>query len=172
MAKRQAVSAVTLVVLIGLLVVGAVVGWRALSAPVPGGDDDSATTAAEPTCKDGVTQGDVVRPRDITVSVYNAGSRSGLAGQTLSELQARGFIPGDVGNAPVELETVEFVRVLAPTETDPVARLVALQFGEQTLVQPVTDDLGPGVEIIVGDRFVGLVDAPRRIRADAPASGC
>jgi hypothetical protein len=171
MANRRAVSAVTLVVLFCLLVAGAVVGWRTLSAPVPGGDEPT-TTASDPACNDPVARGDVVRPADITVSVYNAGSRSGLAGQTLSELQARGFIAGDVGNAPVEMEDVEFVRVLAPTKTDPAARLVALQFGAQTIIEPITDDLGPGVELIVGDRFVGLVEAPQKIRAEAPGSGC
>ena len=171
MANRRAISAVTLIVLFGLLVLGAVVGWRTLSAPVPGSDEPTAV-ASDPACTDGVARGDVVRPADITVSVYNAGSRSGLAGQTLSELQARGFIPGDVGNAPVEREDVEYVRVLAPTKTDPAARLVALQFGPQTVVEPVTEDLGPGVELIVGDRFVGLVEAPLKIRAEAPGSGC
>jgi LytR cell envelope-related transcriptional attenuator len=171
MANRQAISAVTIVVLIGLLVVGAVVGWRTLSAPLPG-EDDEPRKASGQRCNDGVTRGDVVRTEDITVSVYNAGSRSGLADQTQSELVARDFIPGDVGNAPVEMESVRFVRVLAPTTTDPAARLVALQFGEDTLVQATEEDLGPGVEVIVGDSFQGLVEAPTEIKARTTGSGC
>jgi hypothetical protein len=33
-------------------------------------------------------------------------------------------------------------------------------------------DLGSGVEVVVGDKFKGLAKAPRKIRADAPGSGC
>jgi hypothetical protein len=62
--------------------------------------------------------------------------------------------------------------VLAPTKTDPTARLVALQFGPSTYVQPSNLDLGPGVEVVVGDDFVGLVDGPSRIRASRASSGC
>lgn len=168
---RRVVSGVTLLVLVGLLVAGAVVGWQRLSAPLPGRDDEPRR-AAGPRCDDGVARGDVVRTADITVSVYNAGSRSGLAGQTQDELVARGFIPGEVGNAPEELLGVQFVRVLAATRTDPAARLVALQFGANTLIEAVEDDLGPGVEVVVGDDFLGLVEAPAKLRAQASGSGC
>lgn len=160
----------TIIVLIGLLAAGAYIGWRSLAAPLPG--DDEPKRAERPRCNDGVARGDVVTPGDVTVSVYNAGSRSGLADQTRSELAARGFIPGDVGNAPTDLEGVRFVRVLAPNEKSPTARLVALQFGANTLVQPVKEDLGPGVEVIVGDDFDGLVDAPSKVKARRGGTGC
>jgi hypothetical protein len=161
---------VTLVVLVGILVVGAYVGWQRLSAPVD--ENPAPTKAVGPRCDAGVHKGDVVRPRDVTVSVYNAGDRNGLAGQTMSELEARGFIAGEVGNAPADLASVDWVRVLARSKEDPAARLVALQFGKQTLVQPVKQDLGPGVEVIVGDKFLGLVKAPTEIKAQASGSGC
>lgn len=170
MANRRALSGVTLVLLVCLLVVGAFVGWRTLTAPVPEGDDTAE--AAGPGCNDGVTRGDVIRPADVTVSVYNAGTRAGLAGQTMSQLEARGFIPADVGNAPDDLQGVDFVRVLAPSKRDPAARLVALQFGANTLIEPVKENLGPGVEIVVGDQFVGLVKAPAKLRARTSGSGC
>jgi hypothetical protein len=170
--KRSVISAITLVVLVGLLVVGVYVGWQKLNEPLPGGEDEDQAQVSGPRCDDGVKRGDVVRPRDITVSVYNAGTRTGLAGQTMSELEARGFIAGDVGNAPADLADVRFVRVLAATRSDPAARLVALQFGPNTLVEAVKEDLGPGVEVIVSDGFLGLVDAPDRIKARAAGSGC
>jgi hypothetical protein len=157
-----------LAVLVAVLVVGAVLGWRSLSAPLPSDDEPAATG---PRCREGVSAGDVLHAGDVTVSVYNAGSRSGLAAQTQDQLTARKFIPGDLGNAPAEYERVRFVRVLAPRRSDPAARLVALQFGANTVVQAAAD-LGPGVEVIVGDQFIGLVDAPKRIRAKADGSGC
>ena len=169
---RKAVSAVTMVVLIALLVAGAWYGWQSLSAPLPGGDAEPERRNAKPRCDEGVARGDLVSTEDVTVSVYNAGSRSGLADLTLSELTARGFIRGDAGNAPEELESVQFVRVLAKAKDDPTAELVALQFGADTLVQETGEDLGPGVEVVVGDDFPGLVDAPTEIKARRATSGC
>lgn len=160
-----------MVALIALLMAGAWIGWQALSAPLPG-EDDGPERVAGPQCEEGFARGDVVTRADVTVSVFNAGSRSGLADQTLSELTARGFIRGEVGNAPEELGEVRFVRVVAPAKRDPAARLVALQFGRNTLVQKVADDLGPGVDVVVGDDFSGLVDARKRIKARRDSSSC
>jgi hypothetical protein len=157
-------------VLVALLVVGGVVGWRALFSPLP--EEEPEAGEPTPTCDPGLTAGDRVRTRDVTVSVFNAGTRSGLAGDTRRRLVARGFLPGDVGNAPGTLSDVGFVRVLAPRKDDPAARLVALQFGRGTLVAVTAEDLGPGVDVVVGDRFPGLVKAPRRITARADGSGC
>jgi hypothetical protein len=168
-ARRRTLTAVTLTVLVALLAVGAFIGWRALFSPLE--SESEAGSGTDQGCADGVARGDTVRTRDVTVSVYNAGTRAGLAGQTQNELAARGFIPGDLGNAPDDVSSVRFVRVLAETRRDPAARLVALQFGRGTRVQ-AAPDLGSGVEVIVGDRFGGLVKAPRKIRADAPGSGC
>lgn len=168
MQDRRILTALTLVVLLALLVTGALVGWRSLSAPVAGGTD--GTGAPEP-CPS-VQPGDVVKAKDVTVSVYNAGTRAGLAARTRDELTARGFIAGDVGNAPGPLRQVERVRVLAPAKKDPAARLVARQFGKRTVVQVYDDDLGAGVDVVVGDDFQGLVKAKKRIKAKVAAQGC
>ena len=42
----------------------------------------------------------------------------------------------------------------------------------EDMVQPTTEDLGPGVDIVVGDKFAGLVKAPRKIKAQTAGSGC
>ena len=170
MSRRTGLAGITFVVLLGILAAGALLGWRAVSAPIPGLTD--TTPSDEPTCDSGLAAGDVVRTADVTVSVYNAGNRSGLADQTLGQLTARGFLAGDAGNAPDDLGGVKFVRVLAPKKDDPAAQLVARQFGPQTLVQPTKQDLGPGVDVVVGDRFVGLAKAPRQIKAKVAGSGC
>lgn len=170
MNRRRVVSAVTLTLLVVLLVVGAVFGWRAMVAPT--GDDDATGASPRPRCDSQVARGDVVRPKDVKVSVYNAGTRPGLAGETLAGLTDRGFRRGRVENAPDAYAPVRFVRVLAPTGRDPAAKLVALQFGRATLIQRVERNLGPGVEVVVGDAFFGLVKAPRKLRATAPGSGC
>ena len=167
---RTGLAGITFLVLFSILGLGAFFGWRAVSGPVEGLAED--TPSEGPTCREGLAAGDVVRTGDVTVSVFNAGNRSGLADQTLGELTARGFLAGEVGNAPGAVGDVKFVRVLAPSRVDPAALLVAKQFGPQTLVQPTTEDLGPGVDVIVGDKFAGLVKAPRQVKAQAAGSGC
>lgn len=164
---RRSLSAVTLLTLLAVLVVFALIGWSQLTAPGPW--ETEAADSDE--CIPGLAKGDLVRTTDITVSVYNAGTRSGLASQTQEELTARGFLPGDIGNAPDDLESVREVKVLARSKDDPAAGLVARQFAAG-LVPTRHEDIGSGVEVVVGDQFDGLVKAPRRMRAKAAGSGC
>ncbi len=173
MRDRRLLSAVTLAVLSAILVLGAVVGFRSLFAPLPGAADESEEApVAAGECKDELRAGKPVRAEQVTVSVYNAGDQAGLAGTTRDQLVARGFLPGEVGNAPEDYP-VQFVRVLAPRKKDPAALLVALQFGPETFVQVTDDDLGPGVDVIVGSDFPGFADdAPTQIEAPGDGSGC
>ncbi len=56
---------------------------------------------------------------------------------------------------------------------DPAATLVAQAFGPRTLVQVTKTDLGPGIDVLVGNRFRGLnPKAPNRIRLPAPVETC
>ncbi len=164
---RRHLSAITLLTLLAVLVVFGLIGWNQLSAPGPWDSD----AAASEDCIPGLAKGDLVRTTDVTISVYNAGSRSGLASQTQEQLTSRGFIAGDIGNAPEDLEKVKKATVLAPSKDDPAASLVARQFGAK-LKPTKHEDIGAGVEVVVGDKFTGLVKAPRRIRAKVSGSGC
>ena len=167
--RRHLLTGITLLVLVGLVAAGGYYGYRALFAPV--GDVTAAAPDAEG-CELRLRQGETVRTRDVTVTVLNAGTRSGLAGQVQEQLVGRGFIAGGTDNAPDD-QAVRFVRVLAPSREDPAARLVAVQFGPRTFVQRSEEDFGPGVDIVVGDRFRGLVpDAPRRLEAAVAGTGC
>jgi hypothetical protein len=167
-ARRHLLTGITLIVLLALVGVGGYYGYRELFSPV----GDATGRARGQGCEKGLRKGETVRTRDVTVSVLNAGTRSGLAGQVQERLVGRGFIAGTADNAP-EDQQVRFVRVLAPSNEDPAARLVAAQFGPRTYIQPTRVDLGPGVDVVLGDRFKGLVpDAPRRLRAKVRGSGC
>ncbi len=167
--RRHLLTAVTLLVLLALVGAGGYYGYRELFAPL--GDDVSASPGGRD-CERGLRRGETVRTGDVTVSVLNAGTTNGLAGRVQGALVRRGFIAGTTDNAPDD-QTVRFVRVLAPSTRDPAARLVAVQFGARTVIQRSRENLGPGVDVIVGDRFRGLEkDAPRRLRATVAGSGC
>ena len=98
----------------------------------------------------------------MQVSVFNGGTRSGLADETLAQLRERGFTPGDTGNAPSGTE-VKRVRVLHHERNDLAATLVARQFGRSTKVVVTDTDLGPGVDVVVGNKFDKLAKARRVI---------
>jgi len=168
--RREVTTALTMLALTGILVVGAVWGWRSLFAEVPGG----GLTTAEPgpSCStEQVKAGGKIRAKQIRVSVFNGGTRTGLAGDTLDALMERGFIGGDLGNAPSDVK-VRGVQVWSTIENDPTARLVALQFGKDVEVRFSDEDLGPGVDVIVGDRYRSLAPAPTSIRVQDPIEFC
>ncbi len=168
MGSRRVVTGVTLAVLCGILAVGAWVGWRTLVAPAS--DGEKQQSAACSTTQ--VRRGERVRSRAVTVSVFNAGDRVGLADRTRQGLMRRGFRDGGVGNAPSETEVVR-VQVWTTQRQDIRAALVARQFKGKVPVRVVEENLGPGVVVVVGNRFDGLrPGAPRSVRATRSQSSC
>jgi hypothetical protein len=107
----------------------------------------------------------------VEVSVFNGGTRSGLAGETLDALARRGFASGEVGNAPSDLRVLR-VQVWSTEKNDPAARLVARQFGPGVKVKLTDEDLGGGVDVIVGDEFERLSPAPRKIKVQKAQEYC
>jgi hypothetical protein len=168
--RRQLVTFVTMLALTGILVSGAVWGWRSLFAKVP--TPDLSVTEPTPTCTpERVERGGKLRSKQVRVSVFNGGSRSGLAGRTLDALMARGFVGGDLGNAPSDLNVIR-VQVWSTEKRDPAARLVARQFGRQVKVRLTKKDLGAGVDVIVGNAFERLHEAPRKVTVGKPQEYC
>lgn len=165
---RTLVSTATLLGLVALLVIGVVVGFNALFQPL--GDDTDLTI--EPTCTpQTVGPGDRLRSTQVTVSVYNASPRQGLASQTLEELLDRGFNAGDTGNAPTDA-SLRFVQVWATDPDDPAARLVARQFGSSTVIRTDVPDLSDGIDVVLGPDFRGLVQAPDSVRTREAREVC
>ncbi|MGQ4514798.1 LytR C-terminal domain-containing protein [Streptomyces sp. DW26H14] len=92
---RAAFLVVVAVVVLGL------VGWGTQQLiHVFSGGADKAVAVKKPDCKTSTTPVKTLpKPGQITVNVYNATPRSGLAQQTADELKKRGFVIGKVGNA-------------------------------------------------------------------------
>jgi hypothetical protein len=163
--RRHVTTAVTLLVLVGILAAGALIGIKSLLAPI-------SETSDTPVCSTTpVRKGQRISARQITVNVYNAGTRAGLADETMGVLTNRGFRKGEVGNAPKGTR-VTVVQIWSTKGNDAAARLVALQFGRSVRVQVKKTDLGPGVDVVVGDGFRRLVRARRVVVVRNAQSVC
>jgi hypothetical protein len=157
-------SVVTLSGLAVLLVIGAAWGWAALTAPLPERSDP-------PICVDHTfAKGDAVRKGDVTVSVWNAGTRNGLAGLTMELLVDAGFAEGQEGNAPKRADVSRAQIWTGLPADDPAVQLVASHLGQPEVVRR---DVGAaGVLVVVGDEFKELVRGKRRVVADRTVEVC
>jgi hypothetical protein len=169
MTARRLTTAATLLVLLVVLGVMAVYGFKAATAPLPGGRSGAAKqdcTAAEKNVKTSISRA------EVQVSVFNASGRSGLAGKTLESVERAGFKAGNAGNAPRNAQ-VRVAEVWTTEQDDPAARLVALAFGRRTKVVVTDTDLGPGIDVLVGNRFQSLNrKAPKKLKLPAPVETC
>ena len=157
-------SALTMGLLCLMLLVGAVWGWSALTAPFPGKADAPVCEATT------VSKGAKVFPTQVVVSVFNAGRRVGLAGRTMSLLADRGFREGESGNAP-RSSKVPVAQVWTTQPHNPAVLLVARQLGPRHSVVK-HKPLGAGVTVVVGDGFRGLGHKTRYVRARGNAEIC
>ncbi|MGW1911968.1 LytR C-terminal domain-containing protein [Streptomyces sp. NPDC002076] len=115
------------------------------------------------------------KPGQITVNVYNATARTGLAKSTADELKKRGFRIGDVGNAPGQYDKkVKSAGILlgpAAAQNTSLPVLAAQLTGAE---QRADTRKGTDVDLILGDAFKGLVkptEADQTLaRLTAPAS--
>ncbi len=168
MTARHVTTGVTLLLLSGLLAAGFLYGLDRLFAPI-----DEATPTAEPpapVCST-VPKGKRLRAEQVTVNVYNGGTRAGLAGQTLEALTSRGFRQGDVGNAPKN--NVQRVQVWVVAGEKQAGRLVALNFGPKTPVVVKRKDLGEGgVDVVVADGYKKLAKPRLKIQVRADQEVC
>jgi hypothetical protein len=146
-------SAATLLVLCLLLLVAAVWGWNAATEPFPELKDP-------PPCVDvTVSKGDQVTTEDVLVSVFNGSNRQGLAGATIAELQTRGFLPGDTGNADLVRRRGSGVQIWTDDRRSPDVDLVNRQFASATVIEQ--DELpAEGVVVVMGDAFTQLRKPP------------
>ncbi|MER5810652.1 LytR C-terminal domain-containing protein [Streptomyces sp. NPDC002033] len=121
------------------------------------------------------------QPGQITVNIYNATPRAGLAKAVRDELEKRGFVIGQVGNAPAGFDKkVPGAGILVGSpRTDKAAYSVLA--AQLTGVTTQTDAReGGDIDLILGDSFKELTakaDADKALAAlanpvPAPAGKC
>lgn len=170
--NRRSTSAATLAVLFVLCLLALVFGVKALTGDLP---DDPIVKDPEATCVDQeITAGSRVRPEDVLVSVYNGGTRAGVASKTMSALQIRGFAPGKTAND--KTSNVKRVAVFGDP-SNPAVQLVAAQFGSAARIsesgQPADGDANElGVVVVVGDDFDRLGKKVGSVTAEDDATIC
>lgn len=158
--------ALTLLALFGIVIVGALWGWNALTTPFPSSDepaDDSPCLEAT------VAQGASVRPGAVWLSVLNASDRNGLAGITLDSLVEQGFAEGDSGNAPDGTD-VRNAEVWTADVTNPAAVLVRSYLPRAEIVEH--PEMGSRVTLVVGQRFTTIRQGKKSVVATADATIC
>lgn len=141
---------------------------KPLAAPSPGATPDAPTASGAP-----AAPGDphaIPQPAGVTVNVYNATTKGGLAGRTAEELKKRGFTIGKVGNAPAELDkkVPGTAQVIAGPAGAGAATLLGSQIaGATTTADARTDGT---VDFVVGDSYNALLDETQAAAALALAT--
>lgn len=159
-------TAGTLVVLVVLLVIGVSWGWSKVTAPVPESEEEPTALCEDVT----VAKGDRLLAEQVTVSVLNAGTREGLASRTMAALVDRGLHQGQRDNAP-DGTNVEGVAIWTDDPSNPAVRLVASYLGKGVEVVR-RDPVNLGVNVVVGDKFGGVVDGRPSIVVGEDAIVC
>jgi len=164
---RHLTTGVTLLVLVALLVAGGIYGLDSLLRPLPQDKSSAASTCSATDVK----KGQRLHTRQVEVSVFNAGNRSGLAGEVMVALHQRGFRQGDVGNAPAG-SGVKRAQVWTTQRNDAAARLVLRQFKKGIAIHVVKADLGPGVDVVIGSDFRKLAKPTRVLVVQKASAAC
>lgn len=110
------------------------------------------------------------KPAQITVNVFNATTRSGLAKTTADELKRRGFKVGQVGNAPAQFDKKVVgtgVLVGLPTASGTSLSVLGVQLpGAQRRMDAARKDAS--VDLVIGNGYKALAapaDAAKALTA-------
>ena len=130
------------------------------SAGASGAAAPSGTAAAVAASFAHLTTGHVPQPSTITVNVYNATDRVGLASQTAALLKKRGFVIGKIGNAPAALQH-KVLGTAQVTGNKAAAARMTVVGSEVVGAKPSTDlRKDASVDLVLGNGFSGALTTP------------
>jgi hypothetical protein len=119
-------------------------------------DSGKAGAAPTPTCTATATSR---VPAQVTVNVYNATDRTGLAAKTASDVRKRGFKVSAVSNDPLQRQVAIAAEVRYGTTGTASAKLVlGLVKGAKAVKDSRTDS---SVDLVLGAKFTALTPPPK-----------
>jgi hypothetical protein len=118
---------------------------------------DKAKAAPSPTC----TATSTARtPGQITVNVYNATDRTGLAAKTAADVRKRGFKISTVSNDPLQKDVAGAAEVrYGPTGRESAKLVLTLVKGAKAVKDSRTDS---SVDLVLGAKFTALAAPPKK----------
>ena len=158
-------STVTLAALVLLVFVAVRIGLDRVAEPFPQSEEAPICTPTD------LVVGDVVRTREVTVSVLNAGGPNGSASRTLSDLSDESFGRGQLGDAPEDTPRVVNSQIWTTEGTTAAVKLVRSYLnGKVTIVD--RQGLLAGINVVVGEKFPGVKDGKQKVKVRANESTC
>ena len=123
---------------------------------------DKAKAAPSPTC----TATSTARtPGQITVNVYNATDRTGLAAKTAADVRKRGFKISTVSNDPLQKDVAGAAEVrYGPTGRESAKLVLTLVKGAKAVKDSRTDS---SVDLVLGAKFTALTAPPKKTASAA-----
>ena len=138
---------ITLLVLIGILIFGARWGYKNVVAPAP-------PPPLVPCTNQNV--GKALKVSQVTVKVYNGGTKAGLASTVAAQLRAVGFNVSKTGNTEVEVNQTQ---IIGADANNPEVKLVAGFFKNAT--RQGDGRVDHVVDVLLGDDFAGMATNPK-----------
>ena len=114
----------------------------------------TAAAAAKPTGK-----ATARTPAQVTVNVYNATERNGLAAKTATEIRKRGYRVSTVSNDPLQRTVTIPAEVRYGTSGTASAKLVLTLVKGAKAVRDSRADAS--VDLVLGEKFTALTPAPK-----------
>jgi LytR cell envelope-related transcriptional attenuator len=177
--RRRGRAFSVLLVGIAALVVGAAVGWSltnrepdpTTAPPTTSGCPSpqvstSGSPGASPSVKAAASPKPLPSPSSITVDVFNATTRQGLAKTTAKQLEQRGFVIGDVANDPADSKITGTAVVRYGPKGKNQAKVVAAQVPSSKLVNDKRTDRS--VSLALGEAYTNLATPEQAAATLAP----
>ncbi|MGC0422247.1 LytR C-terminal domain-containing protein [Embleya sp. AB8] len=153
MTRRRRRAPVVIAIVVGLVVL-ATAGWgvyhftsdngsKAAACPSPSASAPPATPAAP-----------LPEPKTITLNVYNATKRTGLAKTVADALKARGFTIGKITNDPLNQQIPATAEIRHGFPGSTPAKVVAAQVAASTEKEDQRTDAS--VDLVIGEAWTDL----------------
>ena len=142
-------------------------GWLDPVAAMAGSGSEVSAAACSPPAPSPMLP-PALPPSEVTVNVFNATGRMGLAAEVASELRARGFVVAAVSNDPLTRTVMGVAELRHSTPGDAAARTVAAQVQGATVAPDQRTDAS--VDLVMGTAYLGMVTPEEALVRLSPPS--